>query len=69
MSRLFNTSSDRIDSRAMKRFAAVLTRKPSCDVTARECFAAVPAIRAYRNGASALEVVRIFRKELKEIIT
>lgn len=68
MSRFFNTSTDRIDSRAMRRFAAVLTRKPTTDVTARECWAAVPAIRAYRNGASALKVREIFRKELKEII-
>lgn len=68
MSRYFNTGSDKIDSRTMIRFAAVLCRKPTTDVTARECFAAVPAIRAYRNGASALEVARIFRKELLEII-
>lgn len=68
MSRYFNTASDRIDARTMRRFAAVLCRKPTCDVTARECFAAVSAIRAFRNGASGLEVVRIFRKELKEII-
>lgn len=68
MSKYFNTAGDRIDARTMRRFAAVLCKKSTVDVTARECWAAVPAIRAYRNGAAALEVVRIFHKELKVII-
>lgn len=67
MSRLFNTSHDRISAEDMFRFAKVFTRKRN--PSAKEQMATVPAIRAYRNGASAARAKQIWQAELNNILT
>jgi len=68
MSQYFNTGTERIDAQAMRVFAGRLSGKPSCDVTLRECFAARPALAAYKNGAPLPRVRAIFEQELREIL-
>lgn len=68
MSRMFNTSADRITGEQMLAYAARLLAKPTCDVSAREAMAALPALRARNNGASALRCKELFDQAMKEII-
>lgn len=68
MSRNFNTGKDKITGEMMEFYAAKLLRKSVCDVTAREAAAALPALRAYCNGAAPERVQEIFQTELKSII-
>jgi hypothetical protein len=59
---------DRITADEMQLFASRLLKKPSCDVTIREAIAALPALRLYRNGASALAVFNCYKKTFEEIV-